>query len=66
MVCFFFVDNTKQNVKKISSNASWEAIYVNYNKLNELSDGDSATLALIDSGISEFQKNSVKKIKSYV
>ncbi len=53
-------------MKKISSNASWEAIYVNYNKLNELSDGDSATLALIDSGISEFQKNSVKKIKSYV
>lgn len=53
-------------MKKISSNASWEAIYFNYNKLNELSDGDSATLALIDSGISEFQKNSVKKIKSYV
>ena len=23
LVCFFFVDNTKQNVKKISSNASY-------------------------------------------
>lgn len=69
LCCFFFVNdnkdkNTSNEISK--NNVTWESQYFDYNTLSNYADGSGQVLALIDSGISKFQINKVKKSESFV
>ncbi len=61
-ICFFL------NKNNIASNddLSWEAKYFEYDVLSQYSTGKEQIIALIDSGVSEFQSQIVSKNQSFV
>ena len=67
--CFFLDSNDKKNVEIVTTksdsneqlNVNWQRWYMEYDSLHRNSKGESQIIALIDSGISGFQIQKVKK-----